>query len=311
MEARQSGRIQEAVDIVRGIPAFPGQKDKPLEDRVMEGEMLLLAGRHEEARQIFEKARAEAPEDLEIQEWAQRAAAQPPPIPREPHPRPGFPREAPGASEEKISTPLASPPPIPPTSYRPPEPERAERPEVPAVPEEPISAPRPPSFEGQPETSSPSPVETSPEAAPPGGFSSPREEMEPADICQETMCDTLFDPKLLSLDTSRIFDERYKGKVVVLNGRLKSVEPYPFDFVFGDKPGTKATFEVHEVEGTIFGKRKISAVVQLGPEAHELLIPLIGQQLSFTGRLHSVDGFVQNIFVTAGRLRLQVTSECR
>ncbi len=122
------------------------------------------------------------------------------------------------------------------------------------------------------------------------------------------MCEVLFDPKLLSLDTARLFDERYKSRVVQCTGRLTSVDSYPFDFVFGSEPGTKATLEIHELDDSLYGKKVITAVVQLPPEACEVLTPTVGQDISIEGSLHSVDGFVQNIYMTQGALRVELAT---
>ena len=57
----------------------------------------------------------------------------------------------------------------------------------------------------------------------------------------ESVSAALFDPKLSSLDSSRIFDERYAGRTVRWSGKLTKAERFPFDYVFGSEPGTKAT----------------------------------------------------------------------
>ena len=130
------------------------------------------------------------------------------------------------------------------------------------------------------------------------------------DIEVHTACEELFDPKLLSLDTSRIFDEKFKGRVVRWSGALTNVESYPFDFVFGNEPGTKAVVELYEMEAQLYGKKKIIAVVQLPPEAYDVLKPLVDQTVCFQGRLHSVDGFVNNVYVTHAQLQGEL-SLCR
>ena len=122
------------------------------------------------------------------------------------------------------------------------------------------------------------------------------------------MCGELFDSKLLSLDTNRIFDESYKQKLICWRGTLTNVESYPFDFVFGGEPGTKAIVEIHEMEDSFYGTKKISAVVQLPAEVYDELKAGVGQEISFKGCLHSVDGFVNNLYVKAGQLQEALAS---
>ncbi|MCZ6793389.1 MAG: hypothetical protein O7J95_07230 [Planctomycetota bacterium] len=232
VKARQEGRIEEAVKIVREIPPDPESQSRPLENMVLEGEMLYVAGHHEEAHQVFEAARAEAPEDPEIQEWAERSDTSLPTA----------------ASENE------GPPPLP------------------------------------------------GEAVKEGVEEGVEEEEKVLDIDVESLCRELFDPKLLSLDTDRLFDEGYKDRTVCWSGVLESAECYPFDFVFGSEPGTKAVIDLFEFRASLYATKKILGVVQLPPEACHVLKPLVGTEVAFKGRLHSVDGFVHNLYITGAEL---------
>ena len=186
---------------------------EPIEERVLEGELLYLSGRQGEAKKAFEQALAAAPDDPEIRDWVDRAAA---------------------------------------------ESGRAEK------------------------TDAPPPAEV------------------PLDV--ESVCGALFDPKHSSLDSNRVFEERYEGRDVEWTGKLVKVEAYPFDFVFGNEPGTKAVIEIHEVDSALYGDRKISAVVQLDEAALKGLEEGTGRSICFAGRLLRVDGFMRNIYVASGRL---------
>ena len=223
VKERRMGRIEEAVKIVREIPPVEGDEPPPLVHKVLEAEMLFVAGHRDEAHKVFEEARAVAPEDPEIKEWAER-------------------------SDTTV------PPPIP--------------------------------------------IHLLEEAS-----------EEPKDIDIVALSRELFNPKLLSLDTNRLFDERYKDRRVCWTGVLESVETYPFDFVFGNQPGTKAVVNLHEVQSSIYSKKIILGVVQLPPEAHEVLKSLTGQKIAFRGRLHSVDGFVHTFYVTEAELQPQLQGQ--
>lgn len=125
--AQREGRLEEALEAVQEIPVL--EAVEPLEARVLEGEMLYMAGRREEAARIFERAREEAPEDPEIGTWAEhsrRAVAErrpveaPPPVdaspPEERSETPAPP--APGVAdvEEVEPPPAAQPTALPPAA---------------------------------------------------------------------------------------------------------------------------------------------------------------------------------------------------
>jgi tetratricopeptide (TPR) repeat protein len=121
MEAQREGRIDEALKALKEIPAA-----ETIEPRVVEGEILYLAGRHEDAATAFRQALANAPDDEEIRRWAERVSGS----------------EAPAGSSPGLREP-SSPPPLPPAE--PP----VSRPVKPAAHEEapvafePVSAPSP------------------------------------------------------------------------------------------------------------------------------------------------------------------------
>ncbi|MCZ6794171.1 MAG: tetratricopeptide repeat protein [Planctomycetota bacterium] len=195
---------------------------EPVEERVLEGELLYLAGRHDEAREAFESALQGAPDDPEVRQWLEKI-------------------------EEEAGA-----------------------------------------------------------GIPASGTTAAGATGQDADVSLdvESVSAALFDPKLSSLDASRIFDERYAGRTVRWSGKLTKAERFPFDYVFGGEPGTKAIVEVHDTGSTLYGDGKISAVVQLPEGAAEELKELEGQTVRFEGELLRVDGFMRNVYV-AGARRLE------
>lgn len=111
-----------------------------------------------------------------------------------------------------------------------------------------------------------------------------------------TLCDTVFDPKISSFETSQRFEEKFEGRVVRWTGTLKSAAIYSYDFLFGTGPGTRATFEIHTIQINTYSDRKVLAVVQLPEDAAKTLAGLTGQTIKFAGTLHKVDAYMKNLF---------------
>lgn len=117
----------------------------------------------------------------------------------------------------------------------------------------------------------------------------------------QQVCEQLFDPKVLSLDASKLFEERYLNRRVRWTGTLRQARDYAFDIVFGDEPGTKLVVDVHEVQGGAFG-RTVQALVRLPREALQAMQDRIGQPIAFEGRLISCDAFMRNLYVDQARV---------
>ena len=242
IESQHLGRVEEALSLVGSASSSPTDADaregeppdhhtetdlshqtnEPspnvleiwgLEEKVLEGELLYLAGRRTEAKTAFDQALEQAPDDTEIQQWAERTAIEPHAV----------------------------------------QPDRDDE------------------------------VQT--ESA----------------LDVQSVCDAVFDPKNSSYNATRISEERFQGKRVSWDGTLRRVEPYTFDFVFGDGAGTKAVVEVCDVPARLFGETKVLTVVQLSEEAASTLELKIGQRLAFEGRLLKVDGFMRTFYVADGR----------
>jgi hypothetical protein len=274
VSAQREGRLEDALEAVRDIPVT--DEVEPLEARLLEGEILHLAGRDEEASRVFEKAREEAPEDAEIREWADHTAGRhsrgggplPPPLPIEKSPDP------PPLPSEEIRTAAPEEPPSAPPPETPPE---ATAPEEPA-PEEPV-------------------VATPAQSAPPADATTPAPPLDAASVCED-----LFRPGQSSLAASRTFEERYEGRAVSWQGKLTSVEGFTYDFVFGSQRGTKAILEVHEVTSDVYGPTKAQAVLQLPPEAREELRESVGGTFTFEGELLKADGLMRNVYVKNAKI---------
>lgn len=122
------------------------------------------------------------------------------------------------------------------------------------------------------------------------------DELDVALICQE-----LFAGNKMSYQISRLFEQNYAGKTVRWSGRLRRVESYSFELVFGIKPGCKAVVSVHELETSGFGDRTVSAIVQFPKENLEPLQKREGQNLRFEGQLKKVDALMRNFYIADGR----------
>jgi hypothetical protein len=153
-----------------------------------------------------------------------------------------------------------------------------------------------PSVSGAPATASP---DTRPAVE---AESAPAHSADDNDACDaKAVCEDLFDPKRMSFEVNQRFEEKYLDRPVRWSGRLRSINSYTFDLVFGDGKGTKAVFEVHEVPG-VYGGKMVQAVVQLPPEASDDLGVRTGETLTFSGRLVRCDAFMRNLFVADGKL---------
>ena len=121
----------------------------------------------------------------------------------------------------------------------------------------------------------------------------------------ESVFQALFGKSTSSLDVTRVFEERYEGKSVEWSGKLRQVDRFTYDYVFGNEPGTKAIVEVLELDTDVYGEREVLAVVELPAEAADQLAGQAGHAIAFTGRLLKVDGLMRSIYVASGDLHAQ------
>ncbi len=116
------------------------------------------------------------------------------------------------------------------------------------------------------------------------------------------VAEALFDPSNLSFETTSMFEERYEGARVRWEGPLVRSSTYRSDLDFRNGPGTKALVRVHRLANDLYAGRDVEAVVELPPEAADVLATRRGELVSFTGRLVRCDPLMRNLYVAGGRL---------
>lgn len=129
----------------------------------------------------------------------------------------------------------------------------------------------------------------------------PRPRMDEGDLDSMAVCAALFDSKLMSYETNRLFDERYKGETIRWHGTLRRASTYSYDFTFGEGGGTKAEFDLHEVHQGL-GTRIVRAYVQLPLEDAARVSGRVGEMVTFEGRLLTCEGSSRRIYVGGGRV---------
>ena len=206
-----------------------------------------------------------------------RREPEPPPVPSAPPPP-----SRPAPTPPRITyTPMQAPPAV--AAPAPREPEPPPPPSVPPAPA-PVTASVP-----EPVVAAPAPSEPEPAAKP----SEPPVDL-PLDVA--SVCDALFDPKMMSYEANRLFDDRYKDATVRWKGTARRSNVYSYDFEFGDGGGTKAELDVYEVKQQ-YGSRMVKAFVQFPTEAAADLGARIGQDVQFEGRLLTCEGSARRIYV--------------
>ena len=173
---------------------------------------------------------------------------------------------------------------------------------------EPVAPLKPP----EPSVATPAsePVVVAPAPRVPEPASTPSE--PPADLKLDvaSVCEDLFNPKMMSYEANRLFDDRYKDATVRWTGTTRRASAYSYDFNFGDGGGTKAEFDVYEVKQQ-YGSRTVKAFVQLPQEAAADLGPRIGESIEFEGRLMTCEGSARRIYVADARMVDSSTASIR
>ena len=221
--------------------------------------------------------------------------------------------DTPMTSERAVPTPVRwePEPPTAPSAPRPPSrpvptPLSIKDTHMPAEPD--IAAPAPREPEPQPTPSvppAPSPVTASvPEsvaAVPAPSVAEPAATPSEVQLNVASVCEDLFDPNRMSYETNRLFDDRYKDATVRWKGTARRANPYSYDFTFGDGGGTKAEFDVYEVNQQ-YGSRTVRAFVQLPVEDADDIGARIGEDVLFEGRLISCEGSARRLYVADARM---------
>ncbi len=197
-------------------------------------------------------------------------------------PEPAIAPPAPSAPEPALIT-SAPPKPVPSVASVPEVVEESKRPEpvVPAPPQEPVATAPAPSV----------PEPAAPSIEPPADL-----RLDVASVCEE-----LFNPKMMSYQTNRLFDERYKDVTVRWIGTDRRASAYSYDFNFGDGGGTKAELDVYEVKQQ-YGSRAVRAFVQLPIEAADDIGGRIGDEVQFEGRLITCEGSARRLYIADAQI---------
>lgn len=116
-----------------------------------------------------------------------------------------------------------------------------------------------------------------------------------------TVCEELFNPKIMSYEANRLFDDRYKDATVRWTGTMRRASAYSYDFNFGDGGGTKAEFDVYDVKQQ-YGSRTVKAFVQLPVEAADAIGGRTGEEMLFEGRLMTCEGSARRLYVADAHL---------
>ena len=116
-----------------------------------------------------------------------------------------------------------------------------------------------------------------------------------------SVCEDLFAPKLMSYETNRLFDERYKDQTVRWTGIARRANTYSYDSTFGENDGTKVEFDLYEIEQG-YSKRMVKGFVQMPKDAIDDLRSQIGNEVTFKGRLLTCEGSSRRLYVADARL---------
>ena len=129
----------------------------------------------------------------------------------------------------------------------------------------------------------------------------PQPRTDESDLDSMAVCAALFDSKLMSYETNRLFDDRYKGKTIRWHGTLRRASAYSYDFTFGEGGGTKAEFDLNEVKQSR-GTRMVRAYLQLPREDAARISARVGEMVTFEGQLLTCEGSSKRIYVGGGRI---------
>ena len=212
-----------------------------------------------------------------------------PAVPREPEPQPSAP-------PPRITyTPMPSPPAVvPPPRLEPEPPPSPSAPPAPSPVTASVPEPAEPVKPTEPVVATPAPSVPEPTATP----------TSPPDVLRldvASVCEELFNPKMMSYEANRLFDDRYKDATVRWRGTARRASTYSYDFNFGDGGGTKAELDVYEVKQQ-YGSRTVKAFVQLPVEAATAIGGRIGEEIEFEGRLMTCEGSARRLYVTDARM---------
>lgn len=122
------------------------------------------------------------------------------------------------------------------------------------------------------------------------------EEPKNTPFSTDAVCEALFAEQRSSYRITQEFEEQYEGKSIEWSGRLRRVERYSYDMVFGSGPGCRALIEIDTLK-TQIGSQIVTAIVQYPEEAYRELDGKEGELVDFAGVLTKVDGLMRKIYV--------------
>ena len=111
----------------------------------------------------------------------------------------------------------------------------------------------------------------------------------------------LFESGMMSSESKDVFERSFAGRSVEWSGKLRRISRFSSDFVF-EGSGSKAVVELEGVADGSFTKG-VQAIIQLPEAAADEFGSSYDVPITFTGILHSCDGFLRDILVTAGEIR--------
>jgi hypothetical protein len=120
-------------------------------------------------------------------------------------------------------------------------------------------------------------------------------------IAAEEFFERVFDSRLGALNSTRMFENEYMGSLVEWEGDLISASEFSVDFVFKNKSGVKATFEIQKQSSARDGG-KIIVIVHFPKDQLEALKKSLRRKTRFSGKLLGVDGLMKKVFLAEGRL---------
>jgi hypothetical protein len=132
---------------------------------------------------------------------------------------------------------------------------------------------------------------------------SPEEVLDPpvALVDYLTLRRELFESSAMSSDAVVKFESTYVGREVSWTGKMRRITSFSSDFVFKNSTGSKATIELEGIADGSFTKG-VQAILQLPEDAVTEFGSRYDIEVAFTGKLHSCDGFLRDIFIESGTL---------
>lgn len=95
---------------------------------------------------------------------------------------------------------------------------------------------------------------------------------------------------------------RYKGSFVNWRGKLRVAYSFQSDFIFGNRPGTRATFHLCEIADQYGMRSTVTCVAAFDPDAAETLKSMTGKEIAFRAKLVSVNSTIREIVLDEATL---------